>query len=170
MTGHLSSFKSRKIEQLDNSELDKRLLELSALFEISKTLNSSLDLKSILDNLLLVPMGRMMISKGIVLFHNKKDRFVLQHLKGLPHTLLEQQVSIEQLPENPVILSTVDSNEKWIHFFRELQIELLVPISSSTQFKGLLGYGKKLSGQPYTEDELQFLTSLGNFVFLIFSL
>jgi len=162
MTGHLSSFKSRNIEQLDSSELDKRLLELSALFEISKTLNSSLDLKSILDNLLLVPMGRMMISKGIVLFHRKKEQYVLKHLKGLSHTLLEQQVNIEQFPESPVVLSAVDSTEKWIHFFKELQIELLVPISSSIQFKGLLGYGKKLSGQPYTEDELQFLTSLGN--------
>ncbi|HNB58339.1 MAG TPA: hypothetical protein PKV06_15300, partial [bacterium] len=50
-------------------DVDRKLLELSALFEISQLLNSSLNLTSIVDNILLSPMGRMMINKGLFLLH-----------------------------------------------------------------------------------------------------
>ncbi|HPI74532.1 MAG TPA: hypothetical protein PLZ01_14060, partial [bacterium] len=48
-------------------ELDERLVELQSLFEMSQVLNSSLHLRTTLNNLLLTPMGRMMISRGVVL-------------------------------------------------------------------------------------------------------
>ncbi|RKY85816.1 sensor domain-containing diguanylate cyclase, partial [candidate division KSB1 bacterium] len=56
--------KSDVIEQKDFDQLKIRYLELMSLFEINKILNSTLDLRSILDNVLLTPMGRLMISKG----------------------------------------------------------------------------------------------------------
>ena len=48
-------------------QLDQRLLELTALFEISRSLTSSLSIRSILENILRIPMGHMLISKGVVL-------------------------------------------------------------------------------------------------------
>ena len=48
-------------------KLDEKLMELQSLFEVSQTLNSSLNLTSILDNMLLTPMGKMMITRRIVL-------------------------------------------------------------------------------------------------------
>ena len=71
MSDYLDSFRFRHQTDLDSEELDRKLIELSALFEISQTLNSSLNLKSILDNLLFVTMGRMMISKGMILFQEQ---------------------------------------------------------------------------------------------------
>ncbi len=65
MPDYLASYKERSENVISEEEkVSRRLVELSALFEISQTLNSSLNLKSILDNILLVPMGRMMIGKG----------------------------------------------------------------------------------------------------------
>ena len=55
MRDHLASFKERKNIQHHSDDIDRRLLELTALFEISQTLNSSLNLQSILNNVLLVP-------------------------------------------------------------------------------------------------------------------
>ena len=162
MADHLNSFKERTQQELNSVELDKRILELSALFEISKTLNASLELKSILDNILLVPMGRMMISKGIILSHTVKDNFDVLHLKGLNKALAEHSLSISNFPENPIIINGIQDDSTWLQFFRENKIELLVPIESSLQFRGLLGYGKKLSGTDYSDDEIQFLSSLGN--------
>ena len=57
MTDHLASFKERKnLEETNSDDVDRRLIELSSLFEISQTLNSSLNLQSILNNILLVPV------------------------------------------------------------------------------------------------------------------
>lgn len=162
MVKHLSSFKERHRDQLPSSELDKRLLELSALFEISTSLNASLELKSILDNILLVPMGRMMISKGIILFHAHDSEFEVRQLKGLSQSLAGKMVPIESFPNAPLLISKNKSNAPWIQWLGETRIELVIPVTGSMHFRGLIGYGKKLSGQDYTEDEIRFLTSLGN--------
>ena len=77
MVDHLASFKERKnIESSDSDDVDRRLLELTALFEISQTLNSSLNLQSILNNVILVPMGRMMLGKGLILIKKEGNIFI----------------------------------------------------------------------------------------------
>lgn len=162
MFEHLSSFKERHRDQLPSSELDKRLLELSALFEISTSLNASLELKSILDNILLVPMGRMMISKGIILFETDEGTFEVKQLKGLSHSLLSKKIPIDTFPNAPYLISENTTKAPWVQWLGDTRIELLIPLTGSIHFKGLIGYGKKLSGQKYTEDEIRFLTSLGN--------
>ncbi len=162
MFEHLSSFKERNRNQLPSTELDKRLLELTALFEISTSLNASLDLKAILDNILLVPMGRMMISKGIILFESQKSEYAVKQLKGLSRTLLGKTIPIKSFPNAPYLISKNKSQAPWIKWLSETRIELLIPVTGSMHFRGLIGYGKKLSGQEYTEDEIRFLTSLGN--------
>lgn len=162
MRGHLDSYKSRTSGKTTQTELDKRVLELSALFEISKTLNSSHELHSILDNILLVPMGRMMISRGIILFQEIGERFKTQHVKGLAQSLLDQSVAITPFPETPLLINSLNSDAAYISFFKENKIELLIPLTGSMHFKGLLGFGKKLTGKPFNEEEIQFLSSLSN--------
>jgi len=162
MFEHLSSFKERNRDQLPSSELDKRLLELSALFEISTSLNASLDLKSILDSILLVPMGRMMISKGIILFGTQEGAFEVKQLKGLSQSLIGKTIPIDSYPNAPYLISKNESKSPCIQWLGETRIELLIPVTGTMHFRGLIGYGKKLSGQEYTKDEIRFLTSLGN--------
>ncbi len=146
----------------DKSELNKRLFELSALFEISKTLNSTLNLKSILDNILLVPMGRMMISRGIVLFGDHYDNYTVQNLKGLSETLSEHSIKINDLPSHSVFAEDLAEKEEWAAFFNEHKISLIIPFVSKSGFKGIIGYGKKLVGGSYTNNEVEFLVSISN--------
>ena len=63
-----------------SQELDKRLLELTALFEISRSLTATIHLNTILENILRIPMGHMLISRGMVLLK-----------KGLNNTYSEKQ-------------------------------------------------------------------------------
>ncbi|MCK4559064.1 MAG: SpoIIE family protein phosphatase [Calditrichia bacterium] len=163
MTDHLASFKERKnLEDTNSDDMDRRLIELSALFEISQTLNSSLNLQSILNNVLLVPMGRMMLGKGLILIKNEGNIFRIETIKGLPHKLQGKEIEIPNLPTHSFFINELEKEESWITFFKEFKIELMIPIISRTDVIGLLGFSRKITGQSFSENEIEFLGSLTN--------
>jgi len=163
MTDHLASFKERKnLEDQNSDDLDRRLIELSALFEISQTLNSSLNLQSILNNVLLVPMGRMMLGKGLILIKNEGNIFKIESIKGLPHKLRDKEIEIPNLPTHSFFVNDLGKDESWTSFFMEFNIELMIPIISRTDIIGLLGFSNKINGQSFSENEIEFLSSLTN--------
>lgn len=163
MTDHLASFKERKnLEDTNSDDMDRRLIELSALFEISQTLNSSLNLQSILNNVLLVPMGRMMLGKGLILIKNEGNIFRIETIKGLPHELQGKEIEILNLPTHSFFVNELEKEESWTTFFKEFKIELMIPIISRTNVIGLLGFSRKITGQSFSENEIEFLGSLTN--------
>lgn len=144
-------------------KLDEKVMELHSLFELSQTLNSSLNVTTILDNLLLTPMGKMMITKGIVLLSQKDNQYAIKTLKGLPQNLIGQKFKIDFSFSNPKFLNDIKSeNGEWVQILQKLSIELIIPIKSSQQNLGIIGFSKKISGQPYIQPELDFLKSLSN--------
>ncbi len=143
-------------------ELDKRLLELTDLFEISQTLNSTLKIQSVMDNLLRIPMGKMMINKGIAVIKQEKDEYVVDSLKGIRRDLLGKSINIPDFPSHPFFLDEVDSNNDWITFFKEFDIKILVPLNVKNDVVGLIGYGKKIIGSEFNEADIDFLVSLSN--------
>jgi sigma-B regulation protein RsbU (phosphoserine phosphatase) len=163
MTDYLASFKERKnLEVVNSDDMDRRLIELSALFEISQTLNSSLNLQSILNNIILVPMGRMMLGKGLILIKKKGIVFRIETIKGLPHKLQGKEIEIPDIPTHPFFIHKMEHEVSWTSFFKDFQIELMLPIISRTDIIGLLGFSRKISGQSFSENEIEFLTSLTN--------
>ena len=144
-------------------ELDERLVELQSLFEMSQVLNSSLQLRTTLNNLLLTPMGRMMIGRGIVLVAHENTVFEVAALKGLPRTLAGKKIICSEELANPVNVSDLQSaNEVLKNFFQELNLELIIPILSVQRTVGIMGLGRKLGGIPYDSSEVEYLTSLSN--------
>jgi sigma-B regulation protein RsbU (phosphoserine phosphatase) len=163
MADHLASFKNRKsINHLDSDDMDRHLLELSALFEISQTLNSSLNLKSILNNVLLVPMGRMMLGKGIILIKKNVNIFSIENIKGLPHKLQNKEIDLTGIPDHSFLLEEIEENQSWLEFFKEFKIELVMPLVSRTDIIGMIGFSRKLSGEAFRDEEVEFLNSLAN--------
>ena len=143
--------------------LDGRVMELQALFEISKLLNSSLNLKSILDNILLTPMGKMMISKGMVLLNKEKTVFAVETLKGLPRNLINKQIQIETDIFSPTLIDELDPGScSSLPFLNQNGIKLLLPIVSNHKNLGFIGFGEKIVGSSYSEQEIEFLNSLSN--------
>lgn len=163
MSDYLANFKERRKNLSGNSEdVDRRLIELSALFEISQTLNSSLNLQSILNNILLVPMGRMMLGKGIIMLRNENDSFRVESLKGLPHSLFGKEIDLTDFPPHTCKLDEIPDDFPWVTFFREFGINIIIPFISRTDILGIIGFSKKITGEDYTEEEIEFLSSLTN--------
>ena len=162
MADHLESFKERNRSKIQTNKLNRRHIELLALFEISQTLSSSLNLKSILDTILLVPMGRMMISRGLVLLQEEPHEFKVKNIKGLPYSLVEKQIHISSFPDHPIFISSTEISEDWISFLSDSHIELILPLISKHKQRGFIGYGSKLNKLPYSDEEIEFLSSLSN--------
>ena len=150
------------VDPHDVSSLDHRLLELSALIEISQTLNSSLNMQSILNNILLVPMGRMMLGKGLILLKKENSEFVVETVKGLSLSLHGKSVQLADVPDHPVFLRDLPAQTPWLSFFKDLKIEILIPFISRADLLGIMGFCNKINGQPFLEAELEFLNSLAN--------
>ena len=158
MTTKKSSKKKDLIQQLD-----ERLLELTSLFEISRSLTSSLSIRAILENILRIPMGHMLISRGVVfLKKDKEEEFTIEEVRGLSRDLLGKALRFDSPPSWSVFINEIEEEYDWIDFFKEFEIELLLPLTSTQGTIGFVGFGKKIGGRPYQEREIEFLNSLSN--------
>jgi sigma-B regulation protein RsbU (phosphoserine phosphatase) len=158
--GYRGSSRRHSTNQLSR-ELDERVVELQALFEVSKTLNSSLQLKNILDTLLLTPMGKMMIGKGAVLLARDDHRFAIETLKGLPRTHLGQEIEIDLAQPTTQYLNESEG-QPWAALLLKWGLRLVVPIISGNRCLGLMVFSNKLNDQTYMTNELEYLNSLAN--------
>ncbi len=155
------------MSQVENSqreisrELDQKLVELQSLFEMSQVLNSSLQLKSVLNNMLLTPMGRMMISRGMVLITDEQGGFSIQVLKGLPRELEGRKLYFESELKKTVLGDEFE-DVPGMQFFKEQGIMVMIPITSTNRTVGYLCLGQKLGGLAFTSSEIDFLSSLSN--------
>jgi len=146
-----------------SGQLDKRLIELSALFEISRSLNASWNLHAILDNVLRISMGYMLISRGLVLLKDKGGGdFTVEALKGFSKDLKGKSLHIDSDISDTIPVAKIDQGAAWIEFFREFQIELLLPLNSTQGMIGLIGLGSKINGEAYEATEIEFLDSIAN--------
>lgn len=143
-------------------KLDEKLMELQSLFEVSQTLNSSLNLKSILDNMLLTPMGKMMITRGIVLLHKDGTQFQIETLKGLPKNLINTSIDFDYPLNEPVFVNTIEPKYSTAEFFTQHKIVLIIPIRSSNKTLGFIGFGDKIMKTGYQKAEIEYLKSLSN--------
>jgi sigma-B regulation protein RsbU (phosphoserine phosphatase) len=154
---------TKATQQKASTEVDHRLVELQSLFEMSQVLNSSLQLRTILNNLLLTPMGRMMISRGLVMVADEKGAFSVEVLKGLPREILDKKIYVEYELKKPTQLSDISRDDcRWKTFFEKLGIDLLLPIVSTQRMVGIMGLGRKIGMLPFSSAEIEFLNLLSN--------
>ncbi len=151
----------KKQNQKDRQQHDRRLLDLQSLFELSKTLNSSLQQDVILDTLLFTPMGRMMIGRGAVLLNEDAKTCRIAAAKGLPQSVREHALLIEERFDAPAPMPA-ESDSPGLAFLYRHGLRLLCPIHSNKRQIGYLVLGEKITGAPFSPDELQYLEALAN--------
>ncbi len=145
-----------------DAPFERRLVELQSLFELSKTLNSSLNLKSILDTLLFTPMGRMMITQGAVLLKKEEENlFSIATVKGIPANNISKDISIPDKLHEPQLLADISHFDSFA-FLQSLGMKLLCPILSNNVIVGYILLGGKITQQEFTRDELEYLASFAN--------
>lgn len=147
----------------NRQSLDKRLLELTALFEVSRSLTSTLNLHAILENILRISMGQMLIGRGMILLRRPgTELFEVETLKGIARNLMGKTIEIDDPPDRSIPVQEACARHAWAEFFKTFEIDLLTPLNSSQGAIGLVGFGRKINDEPYSEDEIEFLDSLSN--------
>jgi sigma-B regulation protein RsbU (phosphoserine phosphatase) len=144
-------------------QMDQRLVELQSLFEMGKVLNSTLNLRTILNNLLLTPMGRMMITRGLVLVADNENKFTCEAVKGISREMLGKKVFMKDCIEMPVLVDELGENHQQCkQIFADIGIKLLLPLTSTQRTVGVLGLGPKLDNGIFADAEIEYLSSLAN--------
>ena len=132
--------------------------DLQALFQTSQVLTSSLELYSVLSNLLLTAMGKLLVPRGIALLYDpEKQNWRVIVVKGVPAV---EEGSRLELP--PLISETLIAGEDLPALLHSLGIRLLLPVRDDQSDIGAIALGSKITGASFQEEELQFVQSLVN--------
>lgn len=130
------------------------LRNLSALVDFSNLINSSLDIKFTINNLILTCFGKFHTTRGCVAL-KKNDNFLeIKSYKGL------SKEAVSSFPD--VKLSDYGNDKEFNAFLRKNKLKLTRKIISSDGEIGLLMLGKRIDGTEYSEDDINFLTTLLN--------
>ena len=138
---------------MNDSEDLKARRNLKALVELSRVVNSSLDLDFILNNLLLTCLGKFLTTKG----------FIALNLDGSLQPRSKKGITEEQFQNFPVIKSQTElHSEQFKEYLDSLNILTFDEICSFQECLGIIALGEKLNKSPYTDDDLDFLHTITN--------
>ncbi len=127
---------------------------LTSLVEFSRTINSSIDLDFILNNVLLTILGKFLSIKGMIALA-ENGKIVIKNSKGLSNNTLDNFPDLQ--PENNLL-----SNKKLLHFMESSKLQAAENIISSDSHIGIVCLGEKLNKTEYTKDDLEFLRTILN--------
>ncbi len=132
--------------------------DLRALYETSRLLSSSLDLEFVLNNLLLTAMSKLLVTRGAaLLFDPLEDTYRAAAVKGLAGLQPGDEVHVGEIPTDR-LLHAGEIPES----LAALNVELVLPVAFARRRIGLIGLGKKATGQSFESQELEFIQSLVN--------
>ncbi len=143
------------------TEVENKFLELSTIYNMSDRLRSAESKREIANLLLLVPMGRLLISKSaLILFEGNKNLII--GLKGSWKNInrLEQ---INLKPDN--IVENIDTLKKKLTktdftVLEENEVRLIIPLTHGHNVIGMALLGKKFNGTPLQNREISFLRTI----------
>lgn len=148
------------INRLDaaNRKLQQKISQTRSLFELSKEFSLLLNESDVYKFLSYTVMGNFMITRFalIGIDGNKKEiigsNFENEKLLNL----------IEKLSYEAISLIITKENTQLIDSTQELGISLIIPLEIKNKITGLMICGDRLTKTPFTEDEIEFLQSLGS--------
>lgn len=146
--------------------------DIIPLYEFSTIVNSSTELNFILNTLLLTVMGKMMVSKGIVLLKQEDGSFTVAAAKGVSVDTQPRNVALRgqllnvseyHIPQTGLFVDAESVKvHQWLSFFEAFEQSFVQPIFSQSKLVGLLSLGAKLPQGTYTSEDIELLRSLSN--------
>jgi len=138
---------------MNDSEDLKARRNLKALVELSRVINSSLDLEFILNNLLLTCLGKFLTTKG----------FIALNTNGLLQPRAKKGIAEEQFAHFPEIKNRDEiQSDKFKSYLASLNILAYDEICSFQECLGIIALGDKLDKTLYSNDDLDFLHTITN--------
>ncbi|MDQ7062759.1 MAG: SpoIIE family protein phosphatase [candidate division KSB1 bacterium] len=150
-----------------NKQLDRKIQELQTLFEIGNELNSTLDKKTIADSLCFAIMGEMMVQHCVVLLMQAPGEYEVLACKGQLNPkevpLLQQADLMHQLLQLQRPLRLQDIPESGLRsVLKASHLNLYIPLMNQDEVKGAVLLGKRFIQSDYSDNDLQFLSTLAN--------
>ena len=142
-----------------NRVLDSRVQRLNSLFELSKEFGLFNESSKVTRLLVFALIGQFLVSKYALI---KFDEHSVQMLESKFHVndLLETIKKYDYRNiESPV---KIDAIEKEYPLLYELGVNLIVPMQLQGKTKGLIILGRRMSQQEYTNDDIEFVYSVGS--------
>ncbi|HET8865233.1 MAG TPA: SpoIIE family protein phosphatase [Gracilimonas sp.] len=146
---------------LDNNESQSRF-ELRTLLETSRMLIESQEPDFVLNNLLLITMGKLLVPKGMILINQGSDHFYLvRKIKGRSSLSEEDTIQLP-FPEESLEHSVLrgEDHPKIAEKLGLLEGSILFNLRTTNHHLGFLCLGPKGTQKPLSESELEFIESL----------
>jgi len=154
------------IEQVNdaNKKLDRKNQELNTLFDLSKEFNIGLDSAKVVRLVTFALLGQVGIKQyAICLKHHEEMNIVAQKLPNVEglHELLKTLCELE----SPSTMHDLLKTKRYRFTAAELtkhKVTAVVPMHLQQQTKGMMLLGERIRGGEYTQQDFEFLYSLGN--------
>ena len=137
----------------------------AALLELSNVLNASTDLDFILGNVLLSCMGKLLVSRGVVLIGTGEHEYTLRTAKGISSDDLQRGFFLPVAWERMQTVASLMESENedirgFAHCASRCAIELVIPMQLDNRMVGILGLGSKSTGREFLSADITFLDSV----------
>ena len=149
------------LRSLDNEERQSRFA-LRTLLETSKMLVESQDPDFVLNNLLLITMGKLLVTRGIILIQNgSENSYRVSKIKG--QNSLDEEDLITLPVDESILKKSVIKGADHPELVEELGLSeeaTLFNLRTTNHHLGFLCLGAKGNKQPLAHSELEFIESL----------
>jgi adenylate cyclase len=162
----------KEIER-SQQELERRIFHLKALYDLSQEIGFLRGTQEIIKNLLMMTMGTFGASNGFILLMNMNDArvetftqrgFAKNALDPLSETLESEIFKALDQAAHVLILDKPEENweemENLLNLLSSLSIKIWIPFAINSQLKGSIALGEKLSGDSYTLEDLELLSTM----------
>lgn len=168
-----SVLNSLMVEELQqaNRELDGKIQQLNTLFDLSQEFNGTMDRDHLVKLLSFALMGQMLVNKHVFMLKRNvgggQEVFQVVTVQGIDESACspEKVDHLDQLNKEIIIDSEEACPAEWKHLYDE-GLSLLLPIRHQGETGAVLCLGPKMTGQPYLDDDVEFLYALGNLAFV----
>ena len=152
---------SRVIDELKkvNRALDSRIQRLNALFELSKEFGLVNESTKVARLLVYSVIGQFLVYKfAVVTFEDDKINFLESKINNHELEKLLKDSDLKNLG-SPLTKENIQNNFTELD---KLKIELIVPMQIQGKTKGLIFLGKRINNLLYTNDDIEFISSVGS--------
>ena len=149
-------------EQLDLDDRHSRF-ELKTLLDTSRLLIESHDVEFVLSNLLLIIMGKLLITKGAILLYQPEDEsYTVARVKGRIALKENDQFSIPDCDcfHKGTFIEYTGDPEEFPEKLADWGFRIVVNLKTSDQHIGFLCLGSKANKKEFTLREKNFVESL----------
>lgn len=137
----------------------KRNQLLATLFEMSRDFSELLTKPEIVKALSYHLMGQLMVSRFALMLKNERGDYSIE-INKFPNEL--KQCALGEI-ENIKSTLVIDSQacENCLNELYHIGARILSPMTAQGEIKGLMIIGKKMTGEAFTDENLQYISALG---------